>query len=92
VNTFLSSKGSPTLIPQEVIRATTEEKEYQIEMLRHLQAFHQQQATDQLERVQLGAIQNQNIFSALMDACKVCSLGQITRALFEVGGQYRRNM
>lgn len=92
VNTFLSSKGSPTLIPQEVIRATTEEKEYQIKMLRHLHAFHQADAPAQLELVQQAAIQNRNIFTALMEAAKVCSLGQITHALFEVGGQYRRNM
>lgn len=92
VNTFLSSKGSPTIIPQEVIRATPDEKEYQIKMLRNLHAFQGAQANELLDRVQQAAIQNQNIFEKLMDACKVCSLGQITRALFEVGGQYRRNM
>jgi methylmalonyl-CoA mutase len=92
VNTFLSSKGSPTIIPQEVIRATTEEKEYQIKMLRNLQAHYKNQSSIALEKVQQAAIQNKNIFEELMDACKVCSLGQITRALFEVGGQYRRNM
>lgn len=92
VNTFLSSKGSPTIIPQEVIRATTEEKEYQIKMLRNLHAFQGAGSTEKIERVQQAAIQNQNIFAELMEACKVCSLGQITKALFEVGGQYRRNM
>ena len=92
VNTFLSSKGSPTLLPQEVIRATTEEKEYQITMLNRLHQFHGHRALQTLERVQEAAIQNQNIFSELMEAAKVCSLGQITKALFEVGGQYRRNM
>ncbi len=92
VNTFLSSKGSPTIIPQEVIRATTEEKEYQINMLKHLHKFQEKKANDQIEIIQQAAIQNQNIFNALMEATKVCSLGQITRALFEVGGQYRRNM
>ncbi len=92
VNTFLSSKGSPTIIPQEVIRATTEEKEYQIKMLRELHTRQGQKAEVALERVQQAAIQNKNIFSELMEACKVCSLGQITKALFEVGGQYRRNM
>jgi methylmalonyl-CoA mutase len=92
VNTFLSSKGSPTIIPQEVIRATTEEKEYQIKMLRTLHQFHMADAPVQLQRVQEAAINNRNIFEALMEACKVCSLGQITSALFEVGGQYRRNM
>jgi len=92
VNTFLSSKGSPTIIPQEVIRATSEEKEYQIKMLRNLHAFQGSRAEETLERVQQAAIQNKNIFELLMEACKVCSLGQITKALFEVGGQYRRNM
>ena len=102
VNTFLSSKGSPTIIPQEVIRATTEEKEYQISMLRNLHQFYgippteasggQSRATESLQLVQEAAIQNRNIFDVLMEACKVCSLGQITKSLFEVGGQYRRNM
>jgi isobutyryl-CoA mutase len=92
VNTFLSSKGSPTIIPQEVIRATAEEKEYQIKMLRQLHQFQGQKAAAALEVVQQAAIQNKNIFAELMEACKVCSLGQITKALFEVGGQYRRNM
>jgi methylmalonyl-CoA mutase len=92
VNTFLSSKGSPTIIPQEVIRATTEEKEYQIKMLRNLQAFQREKEKSMLDRVQQAAVQNKNIFEELMEATKVCSLGQITKALFEVGGQYRRNM
>jgi methylmalonyl-CoA mutase len=92
VNTFLSSKGSPTIIPQEVIRATTEEKEYQIKMLRNLHGVHNQKTAELLERVQQAAIMNKNIFEELMDTAKVCSLGQITKALFEVGGQYRRNM
>jgi methylmalonyl-CoA mutase len=92
VNTFLSSKGSPTIIPQEVIRATSEEKEYQIKMLKGLHAFQGDRATALLDQVQQGAIQNKNIFESLMEACKVCSLGQITKALFDVGGQYRRNM
>lgn len=92
VNTFLSSKGSPTIIPQEVIRATSEEKEYQIQMLRNLHAFQGAEAARLLDQVQQASIQNQNIFEVLMEACKTCSLGQITKALFEVGGQYRRNM
>lgn len=92
VNTFLSSKGSPTVLPREVIRATTEEKEYQIAMLRSLHSFHTERAGNEIAKVQEAAINNKNIFDALMEACKVCSLGQITKALFEVGGQYRRNM
>jgi methylmalonyl-CoA mutase len=90
VNTFLSSEGSPTVIPKEVIRATEEEKQYQIKILESLHSAHD---TDTLLReLQEKAISNQNIFEALMEVCKVCSLGQITSALFEVGGQYRRNM
>ncbi|HOX82879.1 MAG TPA: methylmalonyl-CoA mutase family protein [Chryseolinea sp.] len=92
VNTFLSSKGSPTIIPQEVIRATTEEKEYQINMLRKLHAFQGDKSNALLESVQQAAILNKNIFEELMEATKVCSLGEITKSLFEVGGQYRRNM
>jgi isobutyryl-CoA mutase len=92
VNTFLSSKGSPTIIPQEVIRATTEEKEYQITMLRNLHSFQGTKTKNLIENTQLAAVQNKNIFAELMEAAKVCSLGQITKALFEVGGQYRRNM
>lgn len=92
VNTFLSSKGSPTILPREVIRATTEEKEYQIKMLKNLHTFQANKASKKLARVREAAIQNQNIFSELMEATKVCSLGELTKALFEVGGQYRRNM
>jgi methylmalonyl-CoA mutase len=92
VNTFLSSKGSPTIIPQEVIRATTEEKEYQITMLKNLHEQQRAKSANHLARLQEAAVQNKNIFEELMEACKVCSLGEITKALFEVGGQYRRNM
>ena len=92
VNTFLSSKGSPTVIPSEVIRATEEEKQYQIEMLEQLHVTHNGTIEELLKDVQDAAISNENIFEKLMEATKVCSLGQITSALFEVGGQYRRNM
>ena len=92
VNTFLSSKGSPTVIPAEVIRATEEEKQYQITMLDHLHKANQDIVNQQLKTIQEAAIKNENLFEHLMEATKVCSLGQITDALFEVGGQYRRNM
>ncbi len=92
VNTFLSSKGSPTVKPREVIRATEEEKEFQINTLEKLHAAYKEQAKKQLESIQTAAINNQNLFEELMEATKYCSLGQITEALFEVGGQYRRNM
>jgi len=92
VNTFLSSKGSPTILPKEVIRATTEEKEYQIEMLGNLHKAKAEKAKSSLAQLQHAAIQNANMFAELIEATKHCSLGQITNALFEVGGQYRRNM
>ncbi|HRH66239.1 MAG TPA: methylmalonyl-CoA mutase family protein [Bacteroidia bacterium] len=92
VNTFLSSKGSPTVLPREVIRATTEEKEYQIHMLQELHKGNAAKASEMLEKVQDAAVQNRNIFEQLMEAAKYCSLGEITGSLFEVGGQYRRNM
>ena len=92
VNTFLSSKGSPTVIPAEVIRATEEEKQFQISTLENLHKAKETQVKSQIEKIQQAAIQNENIFEQLMEAAKVCSLGQITSALFEVGGQYRRNM
>ena len=90
VNTFLSSKGSPTILPAEVIRATEDEKQFQIKTLENL---HKANNTESLlKELQHKAINNENIFEALMEVCKTCSLGQITKALFEVGGQYRRNM
>jgi methylmalonyl-CoA mutase len=92
VNTFLNSKGSPTVIPDEVIRATEEEKQYQIDMLNELHKGNADIVAEQLEKIQKAAVQNENIFEYLMEASKHCSLGQITDALFEVGGQYRRNM
>jgi methylmalonyl-CoA mutase len=92
VNTFLSSKGSPTVLPKEVIRATEEEKQYQIQMLANLHQAQAVAATEGITKVQEAAIQNKNIFEELMETCKVASLGQVTGALFEVGGQYRRNM
>jgi methylmalonyl-CoA mutase len=92
VNTFLSSKGSPTVVPMEVIRATEEEKQFQIKTLETLHQANTGLEEMQLERLQDAAISNKNLFERLMEATKYCSLGQITSALFEVGGQYRRNM
>lgn len=92
VNTFLSSKGSPTVVPAEVIRATEEEKQFQIQTLEILHKANAEKVSEQLAIIQEVAIKNKNIFAELMEATKVCSLGQITSALFEVGGQYRRNM
>ncbi len=92
VNTFLSSKGSPTVIPGEVIRATKEEKEQQISNLNSLKESSSSKSEGLLKLLQETAIQNGNIFESLMEVTKYCSLGQITHAMFEVGGQYRRNM
>lgn len=92
VNTFLSSEGSPTLIPGEVIRATSEEKEGQIQTLTQLHRAAADQVSEQLKKVKKAAVSNENVFECLMEASKFCSLGQLTLALYEVGGQYRRNM
>ncbi len=92
VNSFLNKKGSPTIVPEEVIRATEQEKKYQISMLAELHKGSKNESSALLKKLQEAAIKNQNIFGLLMDAAKVCSLGRITNALFDVGGQYRRNM
>jgi len=92
VNTFMNKQGSPTLIPNEVIRASKEEKVYQINMLDELHKTQKDNSKKQLKKVQESAILNKNIFEELMVASKTCSLGEITNCLFEVGGQYRRNM
>jgi methylmalonyl-CoA mutase len=92
VNTFLSTKGSPTVVPGEVIRATSEEKEQQISMLSELHKTWQEETDQALAKLKLAAIHNDNVFDVLMETTKYASIGQITHALFEVGGQYRRNM
>ena len=92
VNTFLSSKGSPTILPQEVIRSTEAEKKLQIANLQAQQNRNEQEVKHQIAILQKAALDNKNMFEVLMEAVKYCSLGQITNALFEVGGQYRRNM
>ena len=92
VNTFMNKKGSPTIIPNEVIRATELEKKYQISMLKELHKGNQDNSNIMLKKVQEAAIMNRNIFEELMETAKICSLGEITSSLFEVGGQYRRNM
>ena len=92
VNTFLSSKGSPTVQPAEVIRATEKEKQFQIKTKKLLNKANKVKVKEQLAILQEAAVQNENLFDKLMEATKFCSLGQITEALFKVGGQYRRNM
>ncbi|WP_440134172.1 methylmalonyl-CoA mutase family protein [Chitinophaga sancti] len=92
VNTFLNAKGSPTIIPSEVIRSTKEEKDFQIHTLEAFHRRHANESADALRTLQQVVIDNGNIFAALMETVKSCSLEQITHALYEVGGQYRRNM
>jgi isobutyryl-CoA mutase len=92
VNTFLNKKGSPTILPTEVIRSTTEEKEQQIQSLRAFWKRNENKSAEMLKRLKQVAINNGNLFNELMETVKYCSLGQITHALYEVGGQYRRNM
>ena len=92
VNTFLGKTGSPTLLPGEVIRSTTEEKKQQIKNLRAFWERNTSVSAGALKKLQHAAVKNDNLFTELMEAVKYCSLGQITHALYEVGGQYRRNM
>jgi len=92
VNTFLNKNGSPTIVPGEVIRATEDEKQYQIAALQQFHNRNDDRAADLLKQLQKSAIAGDNIFEQLMEVCKICSLGQISNALYEVGGQYRRNM
>jgi methylmalonyl-CoA mutase len=92
VNTFLSSKGSPTTIPGEVIRATPEEKEQQITTIETMHKANVETSAYWCEQLKLAATRNDNVFEVLMEAAKYCTIGQITDALFNVGGQYRRNM
>jgi len=92
VNTFLSSSGSPTIVPNEVIRATDEEKQHQIENIKKFHKLNSQKAEEMLKALKAAVLENKNTFEYLMEATKYCSIGQITNALFEVGGEYRRNM
>lgn len=92
VNTFLGKDGSPTVLPREVIRSTEEEKQLQIQNLENFQKSHADKSEGILKDLQLAAMNQENLFEKMMEAVKFCSLGQITNALFEVGGMYRRNM
>lgn len=92
VNTFLNKKGSPTVLPGEVIRSTTEEKEQQIQNLKAFKLRNEGKSKAALLQLQQVAITNGNLFEELMETVKYCSLGEITNALYQVGGQYRRNM
>ena len=92
VNTFRNPHGDAVLDKLELARSTDDEKQSQLKRLADFHALHAAAAPAQLKRLQQAVIENRNVFEVLMDAVRVCSLGQITNALFEVGGQYRRNM
>ena len=92
VNTFLSAQGSPTIIPDEVIRATEEEKKLQIDNLVDLIKCSGNKSAEAIEALKTSALADDNLFEMLMESTKFCSLGQITDALFQVGGKYRRSM
>jgi len=92
VNTFRNPHGDPTPQTLELARSTEEEKQSQLERLADFHARNASQAPAMLQRLKDTVIANGNVFAVLMDAVRVCSLGQITNALFEVGGQYRRSM
>lgn len=92
VNTFLNKAGSPTILPAEVIRSTDDEKKQQIASVKLFQELHANKSDEMLNRLKSVAVHNGNLFAELMETVKHCSLGQITRALYEVGGQYRRSM
>lgn len=92
VNTFLDPKGSKTVVPNEVIRATKAEKDYAVQSSESFKERNNNEANKALADLQKAALSNQNIFESLMDATKVCTLGQLSKALYQVGGQYRRNM
>ena len=92
VNTYLNPKGSPTIVPEEVIRSTKKEKENQIATVNNLKNNNLHVSQDYLNNLKDAVIHNKNIFSSLMETSKYCSLGEISDALFKVGGEYRRNM
>ncbi|MCW5610760.1 MAG: cobalamin-dependent protein [Rubrivivax sp.] len=92
VNTFRNPHGDPVPEHIELARSTEDEKKSQLQRLQDFHTRHAAEAPAMLQRLQQAVIDNGNVFAVLMDAVRVCSLGQITNALFEVGGQYRRSM
>ncbi|MCK5710809.1 MAG: methylmalonyl-CoA mutase, partial [Deltaproteobacteria bacterium] len=92
VNTYLSDEGSPTITPGEVTRSTNDEKDYQVEFVKSAANRYKKESGEVIKELQNAAINNENTFEKIMEAVKFCTLGGITHALYEVGGQYRRNM
>ncbi|WP_328528803.1 methylmalonyl-CoA mutase family protein [Nocardioides sp. NBC_00368] len=92
VNTFVRDTNGTPAGPVELARATETEKKSQLDRVHAFQAAHSREAEEAITRLKQAATSDENIFAALMDAARVCSLGQVTEAFFEVGGQYRRNV
>ncbi|MGH8797636.1 MAG: methylmalonyl-CoA mutase family protein, partial [Caldimonas sp.] len=92
VNTFRNPHGDPVPQALDLARSTEAEKQSQLARLADFHTRHQAEAPAALQRLQAAVIENRNVFEVLMDAVRCCSLGQITNALFTVGGQYRRSM
>ena len=92
VNTFRNPHADPTPQKLELIRSTEDEKQSQLKRLREFHQKNSSKSEQMLQRLRQAVIKDENVFAVLMDAVRVCSLGQITHALFEVGGQYRRSM
>jgi methylmalonyl-CoA mutase len=92
VNTFRDPEGSPTVIPDEVIRSTAEERDYAVDSVHAFEARNETDAPQQLQALQRSAVEGGNVYDTLLEASKVASLGQLSAALYSVGGQYRRNM
>jgi isobutyryl-CoA mutase len=92
VNTYLSSEGSPTIVPDHVIRSSDEEKQQQLKTVEWIKKLNSEEIETTLHNLKLKVIQKENIFEELMDTAKECTLGQISHALFVVGGEYRRNL
>ena len=92
VNTYLSDEGSPTITPSEVTRSTDDEKNYQVEFVKSATNRYKEESDEVIKELQNAAMNNENTFEKIMEAVKFCTLGEITHALYEVGGQYRRNM
>ncbi|MFQ5555827.1 MAG: methylmalonyl-CoA mutase family protein, partial [Acidimicrobiia bacterium] len=92
VNTFLSADGSPFVVSGDIVRSTDEDKHRLIDAVAAFRERNEKEAAESLARLQRVAVSGGNLFEALLDAAKVCTLGQMTSALYAVGGQYRRNM
>ena len=92
VNTFLSPEGSPFVVPESLVRSDDRDKNRVIGEIEHFKRLWPDATARALERLQAAAVEGTNVFEALLDAAPVASLGQMSEALYEIGGRYRRNM